>query len=99
MSAIVCFSSTSNLTLNSLSSTTVDSNVYHRHQPANTSHTQVPVAPDTLTQQVPAANIQLTGDAEADADIMAFLKARQNAMQLGGCQWSSMCFDLVCVVC
>lgn len=49
--------------------------------PAGPSH-QSHVSP--ATQQASAADIPLTGDAEVDADIMAFLKAR-NAVQLGEC--------------
>ena len=73
------------------------SNYPHYNQTAyraSSSHLQTPV---TVTDSssyaaVRAPDIPLTGDAEADADILAFLKARQNAIQLGEC---ALCHSLV----
>lgn len=48
--------------------------------PATTHHKAPAVTSDSSLR---APDIPLTGDAEADADILAFLKARQNAIQLG----------------
>lgn len=48
--------------------------------PATTHHKTPAVTSDSSLR---APDIPLTGDAEADADILAFLKARQNAIQLG----------------
>lgn len=88
-------SSYSNSSINSLSSASlqstkhVSSNGHHStYTPNQTAYRAAqrapaqgaPVTSDTSLSRAP--DIPLTGDAEADADIMAFLKARQNAMQL-----------------
>ena len=73
------------------------SNYPHHNQTAyraSSSHLQTPV---TVTDSssyaaVRAPDLPLTGAAEADADILAFLKARQNAIQLGEC---ALCHSLV----
>ena len=74
-----------------------DSNYPHYNQTAYRTSSSPLQTPVTVTDSssyaaVRPPDIPLTGDAEADADILAFLKARQNAIQLGEC---ALCHSLV----
>ncbi|NWS65458.1 KIF6 protein, partial [Crotophaga sulcirostris] len=69
------------LSTNSFSETTRGSS---NEDPTEKSNSITPSNPTSKIRTPPSSSVPLTGDSQADADILAFIKARQNILQKKG---------------
>ncbi|NWH66908.1 KIF6 protein, partial [Geococcyx californianus] len=75
------FIKSSHLSANSFSETT---RVSPNEDPAGKNNSIAPGDPTAIIRSPPSSSVPLTGDSQADADILAFIKARQNILQKKG---------------
>ncbi|NXY42089.1 KIF6 protein, partial [Ceuthmochares aereus] len=73
--------SSQHLSTNSFSETT---RINPNEDPAGKGNSITPNNPTSKIRTPPTSSVPLTGDSQADADILAFLKARQNILQKKG---------------